>query len=120
MSRRVGKRNETGIAKLKFTFDRPLPDPSYHFYLGSRVPFAYPAVFASTEKQPTGRLANQSPRPAVPPTRVGQVAAPPPAPMPMPMPTPVAAAAKPQSDAKKTRMIFEDKKSPVAGWLSRV
>jgi hypothetical protein len=34
----------------------------------------------------------------------------------MPMPTPVPAA-RPQANAKKTRMIFEDKKMPVAGWL---
>lgn len=31
----------------------------------------------------------------------------------MPTPAPVAR----QADAKKTRMIFEDKKMPVAGWL---
>ncbi|RMG18419.1 MAG: FHA domain-containing protein [Planctomycetota bacterium] len=34
----------------------------------------------------------------------------------MPMPTPVAAP-RPAAAAKKTRMIVEDKKMPVAGWL---
>ena len=35
----------------------------------------------------------------------------------MPMPTPVASAPRPGAGAKKTRMIVEDKKMPVAGWL---
>lgn len=56
-----------------------------------------------------------APRPAVPPTRVQVAAAPAPAPPPMPMPSPVVAA-KPNVN-KATRMIFEDKKIPVAGWL---
>jgi len=38
--------NETGIAKLEFTFDRPLSEPSYHIYVGSRIHFAYPLPLA--------------------------------------------------------------------------
>ena len=54
---------------------------------------------------------------AIPPTRMAvPVAAPAPAPMPMPMPTPTPSA-RPMGDAKKTRMVFEDKKMPVTGWL---
>ena len=56
-------------------------------------------------------------RPAIPPTRMAQAApaaAPAPAPIPMPTPVPAPRAA---ADAKKTRMIFEDEKMPVAGWL---
>ncbi len=34
----------------------------------------------------------------------------------IPMPTP-APASRPSADAKNTRMIFEDAKAPVAGWL---
>ena len=60
-------------------------------------------------------------RPAVPPTRMATpvaapMPAPAPAPMPMPMPVPAAGGGS-RADAKKTRMIFEDKKMPVAGWL---
>lgn len=54
---------------------------------------------------------------AIPPTRMAvPIAAPAPAPMPMPMPTPTPAA-RPMADAKKTRMVFDDKKMPVTGWL---
>ncbi|MGE0711383.1 MAG: FHA domain-containing protein [Planctomycetota bacterium] len=53
----------------------------------------------------------------IPPTRMNvPVPQPTPAPMPMPMPTP-APAPRPAAGAKKTRMIFEDTKVPVAGWL---
>ena len=51
----------------------------------------------------------------IPKTRMN-VPAPAPAPAPMPMPTPTPAA-RPSANAKKTRMIFEDKAAPVAGWL---
>jgi len=34
-----------GVRALAFTFRRPLSDPSYHFYLGSRYRFAYPIAF---------------------------------------------------------------------------
>ena len=59
-------------------------------------------------------------RPAIPPTRMAvpvAAPAPTPAPMPMPMPTPAPVAARPGAGAKKTRMIVEDTKTPVAGWL---
>ncbi len=39
--------NETGIAKLRFTFHRRLSDPRYHIYFGSRMQFAYPLPFGS-------------------------------------------------------------------------
>ena len=60
----------------------------------------------------------------VPPTRVagGPPAAPPPPPppprpaAPPPMPTPVPPPSR-KKDFKKTRLIAEDKKLPVAGWL---
>ena len=58
-------------------------------------------------------------RPQIPPTRMAvpvPAPAPAPAPAPMPMPTPVPAA-RPSANAKKTRLVFEDKKLPVAGWL---
>ena len=59
-------------------------------------------------------------RPSIPPTRMAQpaaAAAPAPPPMPMPTPVPSAGGGRPSADAKKTRMIFEDKKMPVADWL---
>ena len=53
----------------------------------------------------------------IPKTRMNQpVPMPAPAPAPMPMPTP-APAPSARANAKKTRMIFEDKRMPVAGWL---
>ncbi|MBL4847753.1 MAG: FHA domain-containing protein [Planctomycetes bacterium] len=55
----------------------------------------------------------------IPKTRMNvpaPIPAPAPAPMPMPTPTPAPSPGG-MADAKKTRMIFEDKKAPVAGWL---
>jgi hypothetical protein len=51
-------------------------------------------------------------RAAVPPTRVSPAAAPDPVPLPVPTPVPA-----PQASAKKTRMIEEDRRPPVVGWL---
>lgn len=51
-------------------------------------------------------------RAAIPPTRVSE-SAPDPAPPPPPMPTPVPA----PKGAKKTRLMAEDSKAPVVGWL---
>ena len=50
----------------------------------------------------------------IPPTRMNVPTPNIPPPMPTPVPVP---AARPAADAKKTRMIFEDKKQPVTGWL---
>ncbi len=52
--------DETGIAKLKFTFHRRLSDPSYHFYVGSQAHFAYPLPFESTESETARRRARVS------------------------------------------------------------
>ena len=42
---RVTRGSPSGIAELVFTFQRPLDDPSYHFFFGSRVWYAYPLRF---------------------------------------------------------------------------
>ena len=36
-----------GVAKLQVRFRRPLDDPAFHFYIGSRARFAYPLALTS-------------------------------------------------------------------------
>jgi hypothetical protein len=37
--------SDSGVGELLFTFQRPLDDPTYHFFFGSRTHFAYPLRF---------------------------------------------------------------------------
>ncbi|MBN1342845.1 MAG: hypothetical protein JXQ73_09215 [Phycisphaerae bacterium] len=41
----VVRSSNSGVGELLFTFQRPLDDPTYHFFFGSRAHFAYPLRF---------------------------------------------------------------------------
>ena len=72
-------------------------------------------IEATWDKCPYCPDPSRGARPAVPPTRVAEVAREPAPPPPMPVPVPVPAKGK--ADAKKTRMIVEEAAAPIAGWL---
>lgn len=53
---RIDAANDEGATKLTFTFERPLSDPTYHFFLTSRARMAYPLRFESASGgPPTGK-----------------------------------------------------------------
>ena len=41
----IVRSSDSGVGELLFTFQRPLDDPTYHFFFGSRAHFAYPLRF---------------------------------------------------------------------------
>ena len=40
--------DQAGVREMRFTFNRPLTDPAYHFFIGSPVFDAYPLRFSET------------------------------------------------------------------------
>ena len=46
---RITRGSASGIVELSITFMRPLDDPTYHFFFGSRLFDAYPLRFGPDE-----------------------------------------------------------------------